>query len=110
VDVQLALGGFTIAQAAEYLQGAAEVDARTAREEAAGFAATPGFAIGYVVGKLQINALLAAAARKQGSRFSLQEFHDSVWRNGNVPLSLQRLELLGDPSELQALDALPRSP
>jgi uncharacterized protein (DUF885 family) len=105
VDVQLALGGFTIAQAAEYLRTAAEVDARTARDEAAGFAATPGFAIGYAVGKLQINALLAAAARQQGPRFRLQEFHDFVWRNGNVPLSLQRYELLGDASEVKALDA-----
>jgi len=110
VDVQLALGGFTIAQAAEYLQSAAEVDARTARDEAAGFAATPGFAIGYVVGKLQINALLAAAARQQGPRFRLQEFHDFLWLNGNVPLSLQRLELLGDTSELKALDGQPRIP
>jgi len=110
VDVQLALGGFTIAQAADYLQSAAEVDARTARDEAAEFAATPGFAIGYVVGKLQINALLAAASRQQGQRFRLREFHDYLWRNGNVPLSLQRFELLGDRSELEALGDPKRGP
>jgi hypothetical protein len=106
VDVQLALGGFSIDQAAAFLQSAAEVDAKTAREEAASFAADPGFAIGYLVGKLQINRLLADTARKQGPAFRLRDFHDFVWRNGNVPLSLQRFELLGDRSALDALDTL----
>jgi len=103
VDVQLALGGFTIDKAAAYLRSAAEVDERTARDEAAAFAASPGFAIGYLVGKLQINRLLADAARKKGRAFRLRELHDFVWANGNVPLSLQRFELLGDRSELDAL-------
>ena len=103
VDVQLALGGFTIEQAAAFLTSAAEVDAKTAREEAAGFAANPGFASGYLVGKVQITRLLADAARRQGPAFRLRELHDFVWANGNVPLSLLRYELLGDQSELDAL-------
>jgi hypothetical protein len=107
VDVQLALGGFTIDQAADYLQSAAQVDPRTAREEAAGFAAAPGFAIGYLVGKLQVTRLVADASRRQGERFRLRDVHDYVWRNGNVPLALQRFELLGDRSELDALDEPP---
>jgi hypothetical protein len=100
VDVQLALGGFTIDGAADYLRSAAQVDAKTARDEAAGFAATPGFAIGYLIGKLQIQKLVADGARQQGERFRLLDVHDYVWRNGNVPLSLQRWELLGDRSEV----------
>jgi len=103
VDVQLALGGFTIPQAGEFLQSAAQVDAKTAREEAAGFASNPGFAIGYLIGKLQINRLLADASRQQDAAFRLRDFHDFLWKNGNVPLSLQRLELLGDRSEVDAL-------
>jgi uncharacterized protein (DUF885 family) len=103
VDVQLALGGFTIDGAAEYLRSAAQVDAKTARDEAAAFAATPGFAIGYLIGKLQIQKLVADVSRQRGEGFRLQDVHDFVWRNGNVPLSLQRFELLGDRSELDAL-------
>jgi Bacterial protein of unknown function (DUF885) len=102
-DVQLALGGFSIDTAAEYLQSAAHVDAKTARDEAASFAADPGFAIGYLIGKLQINRLLADAARQQGEKFRLRDVHDYIWRNGNVPLSLLRFELLGDRSELSRL-------
>jgi len=107
VDVQLALGAFTIDRAAEYLQSAAGVDAKTGRDEAASFAANPGFAIGYLVGKLQLQRLVADAARAQGAAFRIRDVHDHIWRDGNVPLSLQRFELLGDRSELDALAAKP---
>jgi len=103
VDVRLALGSFSIEQAADYLRTAVPMDAATARSEAAAFAATPGFAIGYQVGKLQITRLLAEARRRQGKDFDLRAFHDFVWTNGNVPLALQRWELLGESDELAAL-------
>ncbi len=105
VDVRLALGSFTIDEAADYLRTRVPVDAATARAEAASFAAEPGFAIGYQIGKLDILRLLADARREQGDRFTLRGFHDFVWRNGNVPLSLQRWELLGDRSAVDALSA-----
>jgi hypothetical protein len=105
VDVRLALGTFTIDQAASYLAAAVPMDAATARSEAAAFAATPGFAIGYQIGKLQIVQLLAEARRRQGNAFDLRTFHDFVWLNGNVPLALQRWELLGLNDQVEALDA-----
>jgi uncharacterized protein (DUF885 family) len=105
VDVRLALGSFTIDEAADYLRTRVPVDAATARREAASFAATPGFAIGYQIGKLDILRLLADARRSQGEKFKLQEFHDFVWKNGNVPLALQRWELLGDRSDMELLGA-----
>jgi hypothetical protein len=103
VDVRLAIGSFSIEQAADYLRAAVPMDAATARSEAAAFAATPGFAIGYQIGKLQITRLLAEARRRQGKDFDLRAFHDFVWTNGNVPLALQRWELLGESDELAAL-------
>ncbi|MFI5184981.1 MAG: DUF885 domain-containing protein [Vicinamibacteria bacterium] len=104
VDVRLALGTFTIDQAAGYLAESVPMDPATARSEAASFAATPGFAIGYQIGKLQIVRLLADARRQRGDAFDLEAFHDYVWKNGNVPLSLQRWELLGQRDEIDALD------
>jgi len=104
VDVRLALGTFSIDQAAEYLRTAVPMDDATARSEAAAFAAAPGFAIGYQIGKLQIVHLLAEARLRQGKDFDLRAFHDSVWRNGNVPLALQRWELLGLGDQVAALD------
>ena len=104
VDVRLAVGTFTIDEAAEYLRSAVPVDTVTARAEAAMFASAPGFAIGYQIGKLQIVRLLAEARQRQGAGFDLRAFHDFVWKNGNVPLTLQRFELLGEKDELDVLD------
>jgi hypothetical protein len=103
VDVKLALGVLTLDQAAEYLRTTVPMDAETARDEAASFAATPGQAISYQMGKIQILRLLADARRQQGDAFDLRAFHDFVWRNGNVPLALQRWELLGRRDEVDAL-------
>jgi hypothetical protein len=100
VDVRLALGTFTIEEAARYLEKTVPMDYDTALHEAANFAATPGQAISYQIGKLQIQSLLADAKRIQGDRFNLREFHDFVWKNGNVPISLLRWELLNDPRDV----------
>ena len=100
VDVKLALGEFTLEQAAKYLQEKVPMDAETARSEATAFATGPGQALTYQIGKLQITKLLAEARMKQGEKFNLQAFHDFVWKNGNVPLSLQRWEYLGKDNQV----------
>lgn len=106
VDVKLATGLFTIPQAAEYLEKTVPMDAATALEEAASFAAGPGQAITYQTGKLQVTSLLADARRAQGAAFSLRAFHDYLWKNGNVPLALLRWELLGDRRDVDRLATL----
>jgi hypothetical protein len=103
VDVKLALGQFTIEEGAEYLAKSVPMDAETAHEEARLFASTPGQAITYQIGKIQIMRLLADARTKQGNAFRLQAFHDYVWKNGNVPLSLQRWEYLGSAEDVPPL-------
>lgn len=94
VDVKLATGDFNLQQAAEYLAASVPMDRKTAEGEAAFFAATPGQAISYLIGKVQIEQLLADYQRKKGSHFDLRTFDDYVWKNGNVPIALQREELL----------------
>ncbi len=105
VDVKLALGQFTIAEAADYLASHVPMDAKTAHEEASFFASVPGQAITYQVGKSQILAFLADARTAQGEKFDLLQFNDTLWRNGNVPIVLQRWEYLGDDTELRGIDA-----
>ncbi len=108
VDVKLALGLFTIEQAADYLERTVPMDRETARQEVAAFATTPGQAITYQIGKLQLLAFLADARLYQGERFRLRDFHDSVWLNGNVPIALQRWEMLGLTDEIDRIDAAAR--
>ncbi len=95
VDVRLALGEFSLEQAAQYLEKKVPMDSETARQEAIAFSTAPGQAISYQIGKLQITKLLAEARLQQGEKFNLRAFHDFVWINGNVPIALQRWEYLG---------------
>jgi Bacterial protein of unknown function (DUF885) len=104
VDVKLALGQFTIAQAADYLARTVPMDRGTADGEAASFATAPGLGIAYEIGKLQIERMLAERRLQQGRKFTLREFHDYVWRNGNMPLALQRWELLRLDDDVKKLD------
>jgi hypothetical protein len=106
VDVKLALGEFTIAQGAEYLQKTVPMDAETARGEAKMFASLPGQAISYQIGKTQITRFLADARRVQADKFDLQAFHDFLWLNGNVPIALQRWEYLGLKDDLETVDRM----
>jgi uncharacterized protein (DUF885 family) len=106
VDVKLALGEFTIAQAADYLEKTVPMDSQTAHGEAKSFASSPGQAISYQIGKTQIMGFLAEARRQKGEKFDLQAFHDFVWMNGNVPITLQRWEYLGLKDDLETLRAM----
>ena len=106
VDVKLATGQFTIEQGAEYLRTMVPMDAPTARSEASFFATTPGQAITYQIGKTQIIEFLAQARRQEGSAFDLAKFHDFLWKNGNVPIALQKYEYLGDKTDLDAVERL----
>ncbi|MDQ6940045.1 MAG: DUF885 domain-containing protein [Verrucomicrobiota bacterium] len=100
VDVKLALGEFTLEQAAKYLEEKVPMDAQTARSEAIAFSTGPGQALTYQIGKLQITKFLAEARMQQGEKFNLRAFHDFVWKNGNVPLVLQRWEYLGGADKI----------
>ncbi len=106
VDVRLAVGQLDIEGGAEYLRSTVPMDEATAREEAAFFAATPGQGLTYQIGKLQVLSLVAAAARLRGAAFSLRETHDFLWRNGNVPIALQRWEHLGERGDIDRLDEM----
>ena len=104
VDVKLALGLFTIDQAADYLEKIVPVDRSTARQEATFFASSPGQAITYQIGKLQIVKFLADARLHLGDKFNLRAFHDYLWKNGNAPIALLRWEYLGLSDEIERLD------
>ena len=105
-DVKLALGQFSIEQAADYLSHTVPMDKKTAEGEAASFATAPGLAIAYEIGKVQIERMLADRRLQEGDKFRLRDFHDYVWSNGNVPLALQRWDLLGLDDDISKVDEL----
>jgi uncharacterized protein (DUF885 family) len=104
VDVRLALGMFSMKQAADYLAQYVPMDKKTAEAEAALFVTTPGQAISYQIGKNQILRFLADAKMVQGDKFNLRTFDDFLWKNGNVPIALLRWEYLGKDDDIRVLD------
>ena len=106
VDVLLAVGDLDVASAARHLIETVPLDTATAEEEAYMFAATPGQGLTYQIGKREILRMQADAVLADPETFSLREFHDYIWLNGNVPFALQRLEYLGDRGDLVALGKL----
>jgi hypothetical protein len=103
VDVKLARGEYTIDDAARYLAQTVPMDPETAKQEAAFFAAGPGQAITYQIGKIQILKLIADAKIQLKDKFDLRLLHNFLWKNGNVPISLLRWEYLGRRDEVEKL-------
>jgi uncharacterized protein (DUF885 family) len=106
LDVGLALGTVDFEQASARIAELVPLDLEAARHEAARLASTPGQMLSYLAGKQQVIDLLAGASLKFGASFELRAFHDRLWREGNVPISLQRWELLDDASHVTAADRL----
>ena len=105
-DVNVALGSFSIDDAATFLEENVPMDRKTALAEAVEMSEWPGQKISYQTGKLQIEQFMVDARRKQGNQFSLRKFHDYIWLNGNVPFVLQRWEYLGTDDELRKVNDL----
>ncbi len=104
VDVSLVTGKMSLESATQYLVEKVPMDVETAKEEAIFFASFPGQGLTYQIGKTQIQKLIADLVMAKGEKFNFQSFHDYLWENGNVPISLLRFELLDDISDLTALD------
>ncbi len=104
VDVSLSTGAITLEEGMKMFEELIPVDPQTALEETSMYVSNPGLAMAYMVGKLEIIRLLADAKKKLGADFSLRWFHDHLWSNGNVPISLLRWEMLDDPSDIEKCD------
>jgi hypothetical protein len=106
-DVRLATGEMSLDDAVDFFVRRVPMDRQTAFEESCFYAGNPGLALSYQTGKLQLMSLVAAAVEADGEAFSLRRIHDAIWRDGNVPFSLLRWQLLGDRSVLDSIDADP---
>ncbi len=86
VDTGLHALGWSRQQAVDYLventpMARIEIEAEIDR-----YAGHPGQALGYMVGRLEIERLRAEAEQALGDRFDIREFHDTVLGSGTVPL------------------------
>ena len=61
----------------------------------------PGYGIGYTIGSLQMQHLLADRKRQLGDNFKLKDFHDVLMSSGRLPISLLRWEITGLDDEVK---------
>ena len=62
----------------------------------------PAYGTSYIIGKLEIDKLIAQYALQHGENFVLKTFMDEFSRVGEIPLSLVYWEMTGDKSLLNA--------
>ncbi|MFL6697778.1 MAG: DUF885 domain-containing protein [Vitreoscilla sp.] len=96
VDVKLASGEWTLAQAAKFFEEQSGFTKSASEAAVAGYALRPGYVIAYTVGRLQLEQLLSEYQHRMGERGSLRDFHDRLLSYGSTPFAVVAPELLAD--------------
>lgn len=90
IDISLHRGTMTFDQGWQMLRDVARMQEPQARAEVKRYTQSPAYQLSYLWGKLQIQQLRDAAARKG---MADKAFHDRYIRAGSLPLGLMKLEL-----------------
>ena len=75
------------------------MDGNLVRSEQHLYLQQPGYGTSYIVGKIEIEKLLARRREQLGERFRLAEFMDELNAAGLIPAALVRWELTGEKSD-----------
>ena len=78
-------------------------DGSTIQHEQHFYLRQPTYGESYVIGKIEIEKLLAEYARQRGEDFTLDQFIDDMNSMGVIPVSLINWELNGDDSEIRMI-------
>jgi uncharacterized protein (DUF885 family) len=97
VGIKMHTGQMTFDQAVDFFVDEGYQSRSTGTIEAKRGTSDPTY-LYYTLGKLQILKLRADMEKKQGSSFSLQQFHDDFLKEGFPPLKIVRREMIGDDS------------
>lgn len=104
-DVWLQLNEMTADEAVEWwLERVPYLDENVARVDAEIYLRRPpGYGLGYTIGMLQMQKLLAERKRQLGDDFVLQAFHDTFMAAGRLPISLIHWEMTGQTDDIKVL-------
>ena len=90
--------GMSLDDATKFFQDNCYYEEKPARQEATRGTYDPGY-LYYTLGKLQILKLREDYRKQEGSRYTLQRFHDELLSHGMPPLRLLREVMLKDASK-----------
>ncbi|HYA48837.1 MAG TPA: DUF885 family protein [Burkholderiales bacterium] len=107
-DLKLHSGELTLEQAAAYAArvtpgGWVLPDGPTIWGDLGIYLPQPGYGTSYVIGKIQVERLLAEVEAERGDAFRLKEFLDDFFSRGLIPQSLIRWETTGLDDEMRKL-------
>lgn len=88
VDTGIHAKKWTREEAKEYMDEALGAEKNTVSFEVDRFVVLPGQATGYMVGMLKILELRQKAMDVLGDHFDLKEFHNTLLKNGSMPLDI----------------------
>lgn len=91
VDTGLHAQGWSRQRAVDFLRERTPMAELEIESEVDRYAAVPGQALSYMVGRLEIQRIRATAEAALGERFDIREFHDIVLGGGPLPLSILEL-------------------
>jgi uncharacterized protein (DUF885 family) len=88
VDTGMHALGWSRQRAIDYLLENSPMRVSHATEEINRYAVTPGQAVSYMIGRLEIQRIRREAEQRQGDTFDIKAFHDAVLDSGAMPLGI----------------------
>lgn len=96
LDVRMHRGELTPDEATDFLVEHTSFEVANARAEIRRYTYTPGYQLSYLLGKVLILGMREEEQRRRGAAFSLKDFHDTLLRNGSLPIAFHRRLLRGE--------------
>jgi uncharacterized protein (DUF885 family) len=96
LDVRMHRGEMTVEQGTAFLIEHTGFERANAQAEVFRYTYTPTYQLSYLLGKVLLLGLRADEQKRLGDRFSLKAFHDTLLRNGSLPISFHRRLLAAD--------------
>ena len=96
-ELRMHSGEFTLEQAAKFAsantpRGWLRLDGQTVWFEQHLYLQQPGYGTSYLIGKIEVDKLIAARAQQLGEAFTLQRFMDELNQIGLIPITLVERE------------------
>ncbi len=106
LDIRMHRGEVSVEEATRFLLAHTRFEEPNARAEINWYTYRPTYPMSYLLGRTLLLGLRADEQRRLGERFSLRDFHDTLLRNGSLPISFHRRLLAAGPAPLTGATAL----
>ncbi len=96
LDVRMHRGEISVEEATDFLVEHTRFERPNAHGEIQWYTYRPTYPLSYLLGRTLLLSLRADEQRRLGERFSLKGYHDTLLRNGSLPISFHRRLLCGE--------------